>query len=154
MAAIDKAAAFLSQLKGLPQAMGSAVSQVNPAMQAGGANIARLGANALQQGANVLANAGDAAFKRSQMSSFTRSPADVLLSSLPGVSNTLHAGSQNLLNMGPGAKTALGYGAAATGALAAGTAAAGIMRARKGKKERLAGQNLGAQLGVQMPGVI
>jgi hypothetical protein len=153
MAAIDKAAAFLSQLKGLPQSMGPVVSQFNPAMQTGGANIAQFGANILQQGANVLADAGDAAYKRSQMSGRERSPVEILKASLPNVSNALHAGSQNLLNMGPGAQTALGYGAAGAGALAAGAAAAAVMRAHKDKKERMAGQNLGAQLGVQMPGV-
>lgn len=145
MAVIDKAAAFLSQLKGLPQAVGSAVSQVNPAMQSGGANIAQLGANVLQQGANVLADAGDAAFKRGGMIGNVQP-------SLTNVSNTLRAGGQNLLGMGPGAQTALGYGTVGAGALAAGAAATGAVRARKGKKERLAGQNLGAQLGVQMPG--
>jgi len=147
MAVIDKAAAFLSQLKGLPQAMGSAVSQVNPAMQTVGSDIARQGASALQQGANVLAGVGDAAFRRGGVTGNVQP-------SLTNVSNMLHAGSQNLLNMGPGGQTALGYGGTGVAALAAGTAATGIMRARKDKKERLAGQNLGAQLGVQMPGVI
>jgi len=140
MAAIDKAAAFLSQLKGLP-----VVSQFNPAMQTGGANIAQLGANVLQQGANVLAGAGDAAFKRGGMVGNVQP-------SLTNVSNALHAGSQNLLNMGPGAQTALGYGAVGAGALAAGAAGAAAVRAHKGKKERMAGRDLGAQLGVQMPG--
>jgi hypothetical protein len=133
MAAIDKAAAFLSQL--------------NPAMQTVGADIARQGAGVLQQGANVLADVGDAAFRRGGVTGN-------VLPSLVNASNMLHAGSQNLLNMAPGGQAALGYGGVGTAALAAGTAAAGIMRARKGKKERMAGQDLGAQLGVQMPGII
>jgi hypothetical protein len=62
--------------------------------------------------------------------------------------------SQMAQRVSPGQQTALGYGAAAAGALAAGTAAAGIANARKGKKERMAGQDLGTQLGVQMPGII
>jgi hypothetical protein len=130
MAIRDKAAAFLSQL--------------NPAMQAVGADIAGRGAGVLQKGANVLAEAGDAAFRQGGMMGSMQP-------SLSGASNMMHAGSQNLLNMGPGGQTALGLGGIGTAALAAGTAAAGITGARKKRKERLAGQSLGAQLGVQMP---
>lgn len=133
MAVIDKAAAFLSQL--------------NPAMQTVGADIARQGAGVLQRGADKFATTGVAASLQNPLISKT-------VPGLVGASNFLYSGGQSLGNMSPGQQTALGYGAAATGALAAGTAAAGIMRARKDKKERLAGQNLGAQLGVQMPGVI
>jgi hypothetical protein len=107
------------------------LSQLNPAMQTGGANIGQLGANVLQQGANVLADASDRF--------------------LPNASNMLNASSQNLLNMRPGAQAALGYGALGAGALTAGAAGAALARGNKKRKERLAGQNLGAQLGVQMP---
>jgi len=133
MAVIDKAAAFLSQL--------------NPAMQTVGADIARQSAGVLQRGADKFATTGVAASLQNPLISKT-------VPGLVGASNFLYSGGQSLGNMSPGQQTALGYGASATGALAAGTAAVGIMRARKDKKERLAGQNLGAQLGVQMPGVI
>lgn len=135
MAVIDKAAAFLSQLG----------TKITPAVQTVGGDLARQGAGILQQGANVLADVGDAAFRRGGVTGNVQP-------SLSNASNMLHAGSQNLLNMGPGGQTALGYGGIGTAALAAGTAATGIMRARKDKKARMAGQNLGAQLGVQMPG--
>jgi hypothetical protein len=136
MAIRDKAAAFLGKLG----------AQVTPAAQTVGAGLARQSAGILQQGANVLADAGDAAFRRGGVTGNVQMP-------LSGASNMLHAGSQNLLGMGPGGQTALGYGGIGTAALAAGTAAAaaGITGARKRRKERLAGQNLGAQLGVQMP---
>lgn len=129
MAIRDKAAAFLGKLG----------AQVAPGVQTVGANIAGQGAGILQQGANVLADAGDAAFRRGGVTGNVQLP-------LSGASNMLHAGSQNLLGMGPGGQTALGYGGIGTAALAA-----GITGARKKRKERLAGQNLGAQLGVQMP---
>jgi hypothetical protein len=131
MAAIDKAAAFLSQL--------------NPAMQASGANIAQLGANALQQGANKFATTGVAASLQNPL----------IGKAVPGLvnaSNLLYSGGQSLGNMSPGQQTALGYGAVGAGALAAGAAGAAAVRAHKGKKERMAGRDLGAQLGVQMPG--
>ena len=135
MAIRDKAAAFLGQLG----------AQVNPAMQTVGTGLAQQGSGILQQGANVLADAGDAAFRQGGMMGNVQLP-------LSGASNMLHAGSQNLLNMAPGGQVALGYGGLGTAAaLAAGTAAAGVSAARKNKKERLAGKNLGAQLGVQMP---
>jgi hypothetical protein len=141
MAVIDKAAAFLSQL--------------NPAMQTVGADIARQGAGVLQRGADKFATTGVAVSLLDQAMKAKQNPLiGKAASGLASASNFLHSGGQSLDNMSPGQQTALGYGAAATGALATGTAAAGIMRARKDKKERLAGQNLGAQLGVQMPGVI
>ena len=130
MAIREKAAAFLSQ--------------INPAMQSVGADIASQGAAALQKGANVLADVGDAAFRQGGMLGRVQPP-------LSGASNVMHAGSQNLLNLGPGGQAALGLGGIGTAALAAGTAATGIAGAQKKKKERLAGKNLGAQLGVQMP---
>jgi hypothetical protein len=131
MAIRDKAAAFLSQL--------------NPAMQTVGADIAGRGAGVLQKGANVLADVGDAAFRQGGMMGSMQP-------SLSGASNMMHAGSQNLMNMGPGGQTALGLGGIGTAAaLAAGTAATGIAGAHKKKKERMAGRDLGAQLGVQMP---
>jgi len=130
MAIRDKAAAFLSQL--------------NPAMQTLGANIAGRGAGVLQKGANVLADVGDAAFRQGGMMGSMQP-------SLSGASNMMHAGSQNLMNMGPGGQTALGLGGIGAAALAAGTAATGITGAHKKKKERMAGRDLGAQLGVQMP---
>ena len=134
MAIRDKTAAFLSKLG----------AQVTPVAQTVGADLARQGAGILQQGANVLADTGDAAFRRGGLTGNVQPP-------LTGVSNMLHTGSQNLLGMTPGGQTALGYGGIGTAALAAGTAATGIAGARKKRKERLAGQNLGAQLGVQMP---
>jgi hypothetical protein len=79
------------------------ISQLNPVMQATGANVAGSGANVLQQGANVLAGAGDAAFKRGGAIGNVQPP-------LSSTSNMLHAGSQNLLGMGPGGQAALGYG--------------------------------------------
>lgn len=130
MAIRDKAAAFLSQL--------------NPAMQTVGAGIAGRGAGVLQKGANVLAEAGDAAFRQGGMMGSMQP-------SLSGASNMMHAGSQNLMNMGPGGQTALGLGGIGTAALAAGTAVTGIAGAHKKKKERMAGHDLGSQLGVQMP---
>ena len=110
-------------------------------MQTVGADIARQGAGVLQQGANKFATTGVAASLQNPL-------IGKAVPGLVGASNLLYSGGQSLGNMSPGQQTALGYGAAAAGALAAGTAATGIMRARKGKKERLAGQNLGAQLGV------
>lgn len=141
MAAIDKAAAFLSQL--------------NPAMQTVGADIARQGAGVLQQGANKFATTGVAVSLLDQAMKAKQNPLiGNTASGLASASNLLHSGGQSLGNMSPGQQTALGYGAAAAGALAAGTAAAGIANARKGKKKRMAGQDLGAQLGVQMPGIL
>ena len=145
MAAIDKAAAFLSQL--------------NPAMRAQGANIARQGAGVLQQGANKFATTGVAVSLLDQAMKAKQNPLiGKTASGLASASNLLHSGGQSLGNMSPGQQTALGYGAAAAGfsagALATGMAISGIANARKGKKERLAGQNLGAQLGVQMPGIV
>ena len=130
----DKAAAFLGQIG----------AQVGPAMQATGANLAQQGSGILQQSANMFAEAGDAAFRRGGMMGNAQLP-------LSNASNLLHAGSQNLLGMGPAGQTALGYGGIGAATLAAGAAAAGIAGARKNKKERLAGSELGAQLGVQMP---
>lgn len=130
MAIRDQAAAFLSQL--------------NPAMQSVGANIASKSAGVLQKGANVLADVGDVAFKQGGMMGRVQPP-------LSGASNVMHAGSQNLLNMGPGGQAALGLGGLGTAALAAGTAVTGIASAQKKKEKRMAGRDLGAQLGVQMP---
>ena len=120
------------------------ISQLNPVMQAAGASVASSGANVLQQGANVLAGAGDAAFKRGGAMGNVQPP-------LSNTSNMLHAGSQNLLGMGPGGQTALGYGVLGAGTLAAGATAGAVANKAKKKRERLAGQDLGAQLGVQMP---
>lgn len=126
----DQAAAFLLQL--------------NPAVQSVGANIATKSAGVLQKGANVLADVGDAAFKQGGMIGSAQP-------SLSGMSNVLHSGSQNLLNLGQAGQAALGLGGIGTAALAAGTAATGVAGSGKKKKERMAGRNLGAQLGVQMP---
>lgn len=130
MAIRDKAAAFLSQL--------------NPVMQTAGADIAGKAAGVLQKGANVLADVGDAAFRQGGMVGNVTTP-------LSGASNLLHAGSQNLLNAAPGMQTALGYGALGAGTLAAGATAGAVSSQAKKKRERMAGRNLGAQLGVQMP---
>jgi hypothetical protein len=118
MAIRDQAAAFLSQL--------------NPAMQAAGSDIARKGASAMGQFGNQLANMG----------------APV------GVATGLQSGGAALNAMGPGAQTALGYGTLAAGTIATGATAAAVSQLGKKNRERLAGKNLGAQLGVQMPGVI
>jgi hypothetical protein len=120
------------------------ISQLNPVMQAAGANVAGSGANVLQQGANVLADAGDAAFKRGGAMGNVQPP-------LSSASNMLRSGSLNLLGMGPGGQTALGYGVLGAGTLAAGATAGAVASKAKKKRERLAGQDLGAQLGVQMP---
>ena len=135
MAIRDQVNAFLGQLG----------TQVGPAVQRVGKDLAQHGSGLLQRGANVLADAGDAAFRQGGMMGRVQP-------SLSGASNVMHAGSQNLLNMGPGGQAALGLGGIGTAALAAGTAATGIAGAHKKKKERVAGKNLGAQLGVAMPG--
>jgi hypothetical protein len=122
------------------------VSQLSPVMQAAGADVAGMGANALQGGANVLADAGDAAFRRGGVMGNVQPP-------LSSASNMLRSGSLNLLGMGPGGQTALGYGALGAGTLAAGATAGAVASQAKKKRARLAGQNLGAQLGVQMPGL-
>jgi hypothetical protein len=122
------------------------VSQLSPVMQAAGANVAGMGANALQGGANALADAGDAAFRRGGVMGNVQPP-------LSSASNMLRSGSLNLLGMGPGGQTALGYGALGAGTLAAGATAGAVASQAKKKRARLAGQNLGAQLGVQMPGL-
>jgi hypothetical protein len=134
MAIGDRAAAFLSQV-------GSAI---NPSLQTFGANIASGGARTLQKGANVLADVGDAAFRQGGVMGNVQP-------SLSNASNILHTGSQNLFNMTPEAQAALGYGGVGAAALTAGAAATGIARTRRSKKERMSGQNLGTQLGVQMP---
>jgi hypothetical protein len=56
--------------------------------------------------------------------------------------------------LNPQVAQAVGAGVVGAGALGLGAAGAVIARGNKKRKERLAGQNLGAQLGVQMPGVI
>ena len=123
------------------------VSQLGPMVQATGANVAGSGANVLQQGANVLAGAGDAAFKRGGVMGNVQPP-------LSNASNMLRSGSLNLLGMGPSGQTALGYGVLGAGTLAAGATAGAVANQAKKKRERVAGQNLGAQLGVQMPGLV
>ena len=123
------------------------ISQFSPIMQAAGANVAGSGANVLQGGANILAGAGDAAFRQGGVLGNAMLP-------LSGASNLLHSGSQNLLNMGPTAQTALGYGVLGAGALATGATAGAVASQAKKKRSRIAGQNLGAQLGVQMPGIV
>ena len=123
------------------------VSQLGPMVQATGANVAGMGANALQGGGNVLAGAGDAAFKQGGVMGNVQPP-------LSNASNMLRSGSLNLLGMGPGGQTALGYGALGAGALAAGATAGAVASQAKKKRARLAGQDLGAQLGVQMPGLL
>ena len=120
------------------------VSQLSPMMQAAGANVAGMGANALQEGANVLAGAGDAAFRQGGVMGNVQPP-------LLSASNMLRSGSLNLLDMGPGGRTALGYGVLGAGTLAAGATAGAVASRAKKKRARIAGQNLGAQLGVSMP---
>ena len=97
------------------------VSQLNPVMQAAGANVAGMGANALQGGANVLASAGDAAFKQGGVIGNVQPP-------LSSAANMLRSGSLNLLGMGPGGQTALGYGALGAGTLAAGATAGAVYK--------------------------
>jgi hypothetical protein len=133
MAIRDKTAAFLSQLG----------ANVSPALGQVGAKAAQVGANVAQGGANVLADAGDAAFRQGRL-------LGAMTPALSSVSNAMHAGSQALGNMGSAGQVALGAGLLGAGALGLGATGAAI--ARKGKeKPRVAGQNLGAQLGVQMP---
>ena len=120
------------------------VSQLNPVMQAAGGGVAGMGAIALQGGANVLAGAGDAAFRQGGVIGNVQPP-------LSSASNMLRSGSLNLLDMGPGGRTALGYGVLGAGTLAAGATAGAVASQAKKKRARIAGQNLGAQLGVAMP---
>ena len=125
----DKAAAFLGQL-------GANVSQMPIKI---GSKVTQAGASAMGQLSNQIANSD--AFANAQMNAMTG----------------LQAGGAALNSMGPRGLGAIGGGLLGLGAgvgIQAGAAAAGIMQARKGKKERLAGQNLGAQLGVQMPGIV
>jgi hypothetical protein len=125
------------------QQTGTAVgTQFNPTMQAAGAGIAGMSSRVLQKGANALADAGDAAFGQGNHPGLAAQP-------LLNASNLLHAGSTSLENLSPRQQTMLGYGALGAGTLAAGAAAAAISNV--GKKKRMAGQNLGAQLGVAMP---
>lgn len=70
-----------------------------------------------------------------------------------GAVTPLQSGGAALNAMTPGAQTALGYGALGAGTLAAAAAAAAVQQQGKKKRARVAGQNLGAQLGVQMPGL-
>jgi hypothetical protein len=133
MAIRDKAVAFLTQLG----------ANVSPVLGQVGAKAAQVGSNVAQSGANVLADAGDAAFKQGRL-------LGAMTPGLSSVSNAMHSGSQALGNMSPTGQTAIGAGLLGAGAL--GLGAAGATLARKGKdKPRVAGQNLGAQLGVQMP---
>ena len=104
-----------------------------------GSKVTQAGASAMGQLSNQIANSD--AFANAQMNAMTG----------------LQAGGAALNSMGPRGLGAIGGGLLGLGAgvgIQAGAAAAGIMQARKGKKERLAGQNLGAQLGVQMPGIV
>jgi hypothetical protein len=70
---------------------------------------------------------------------------------LTGAATGLQAGGAALNSMGAGGLSTLGGGLLGAGVL--GAIGAGAALAHKSKqKERMAGQNLGAQLGVQMPG--
>jgi hypothetical protein len=133
MAIRDQVAAFLSQL--------------NPAMQAYGADIASKGAGILQKGANTLATTGVAASLQNPLIGKT-------VPGLVNASNLLYSGGQSLGGLNPNQQTALGYGAVGAGALGLGAAGATVARGNRKRKERLAGQDLGAQLGVQMPGLL
>jgi len=134
MAIRDKTAAFLSQMG----------ANISPALTQVGEKAAQVGANVAQRGANVLADAGDAAFKQGRL-------LGAMTPALSGASNAMHVGSQVLDNIGQAGQAALGASLLGAGALGIGAAGAAIARGNKQKKERLAGQNLGAQLGVQMP---
>jgi len=67
---------------------------------------------------------------------------------MPGMAERVQTGMMN-------PQIARSVGAGVLGTAAAGAAAAGVVanRARKARKARMAGQNLGAQLGVGMPNV-
>jgi len=172
MAIADRAAAFLTNLRSTPlaasaansvqqaksfvrsavpqqasqllQQTGTAVgSRLNPTMRTAGADIAGKGARVLQSGANILADAGDAGLRRGNFVGAMTSP-------LSTASNLLHTGSSGLGGLSPQQQTMLGYGALGAGTIAAGATAYNAIRGKK-EKERMAGQNLGAQLGVVMP---
>jgi hypothetical protein len=134
MAIRDKVAAFLGQMG----------ANVSPALNQVGGKAAQVGANVAQVGANVLADAGDAAFRQGRL-------LGAVTPVLSGASNAMHAGSQALGNMGQAGQTALGASLLGAGALGLGAAGAAVAYGNKKRKERVAGQNLGAQLGVQMP---
>lgn len=148
----DKVASFLGPT--VTAAAGNSFQQMkafarqtglNPVMQTAGADIAGKGSSVLQSGANILADVGDAAAKKSALLGQVTSP-------FVAASNLMHSGSQAFGNLGPRAQTALGYGALGAGTIAAGAAAGAVAQAGINKrKERMAGQNLGAQLGVGMP---
>ena len=145
MAVIDKVAAFFSQ------------TSPATAMETLGAGIARQGASALQQGANKFATTGVAVSLLDQAMKAKQNPLiGKAASGLASASNLLHSGGQSLGNMSPSQHTSLGYRTVGAGLLGLGAADlyAVARQSRKDKKEHLAGQNLGAQLGVQMPGVI
>lgn len=107
---------------------------MQPALQQTGSQAAQIGGRVVQGGANVLADVGDAAFKKGGLVS-SATPV------LSGASNALHQGSQALYNMNPNSQAILGGGIMAAGGLT--TAATAVALASKTKKksaERKAGQ--------------
>jgi hypothetical protein len=104
-------------------------ANVSPALAQVGGKAAQAGASAMGQFGNQLANMG----------------APV------GAVTGLQTGGAALNAMGQAGQAMLGAGLLGAGALGLGAAGAAIARGNKQRKERLAGQNLGAQLGVQMP---
>jgi hypothetical protein len=103
-------------------------ANISPALTQIGGRAAQAGASAMGQLGNQLANMG----------------APV------GAVSGLQAGGSALNALGQTGRAALGAGLLGAGALGLGAIGAAV--ARKGKqKDRMAGQNLGTQLGVQMP---
>lgn len=107
---------------------------MQPALQQTGSQAAQESGRVLQSGANILADVGDAAFKKG-------GPVSSVTPALSGVSNVLHQGSQALYNMNPNSQAILGGGLMAAGSLTtAATAAALASKAKKKSAERMAGQ--------------
>ena len=103
-------------------------ANVSPALAQVGGKAAQAGAATMGQVSNQLANMG------------------APVSAVTG----LQSGGAALNAMGQTGQAVLGAGLLGAGALGLGAAGAAVARKSK-QKPRVAGQNLGAQLGVQMP---
>jgi hypothetical protein len=104
-------------------------ANVSPALAQVGGRAAQAGASAMGQVSNQLANMG------------------APVSAVTG----LQSGGAALNAMGQTGQAVLGASLLGAGALGLGAAGAAVARGNRKRKERLAGKELGAQLGVQMP---
>ena len=104
-------------------------ANVSPVLAQVGGKAAQAGASAMGQFGNQLANMG------------------APVSAVTG----LQSGGAALNAMGQAGQAVLGASLLGAGALGLGAAGAAIARGNKKRKERMAGVDLGAQLGVQMP---